>query len=168
MQDRYEYDILNYWNDQDDLYVNYIVRDKLLDIKANVIDYYNTSDLSVDYNTANPYQIEKSLLYLIKQNNGKELDLPKVSELSPLLKYVYDIVCSSESNMCHIDNNDWQELQEEYNYTLKDIDTLKAEIVKYGLDDYLTIDNGEYKIIGYGMLQTCFNDDREREIDYER
>lgn len=168
MQNRYEYDILNYWNDQDDLYVNYIVKDNVTERKANAIDYYNTSDLSVNYNIATPRQIEKSLLELINKNNGKEIELPKVSKLSPLLKYVYDFVCSSESNMCHIDNNDWQELQEEENYSLKDINKLKEEIIKYNLDDYISIDEGNYKIIGYGMLQTCFNDDREKEVEYER
>lgn len=37
----YNYEILNYWNDSDDLYVNYVVENNNGD-KANVIDYYNT------------------------------------------------------------------------------------------------------------------------------
>ena len=47
----YNYEILNFWNDADDLYVNYIVEDLKNDRKANVIDYYNTSDLDCNYNS---------------------------------------------------------------------------------------------------------------------
>ena len=38
--------------------------------------------------------------------------MPKISEASELLRYVYDFVCESESNMCHIDDNDWNELKD--------------------------------------------------------
>ena len=91
--------------------------------------------------------------------------MPKVSELSPLLKYVYDCVCNSESNMCHIDYNDWEELKDYNDFIEEDIATLKKEIDKYNLDDYITIDDGEYKICGYGGLQCCFNDDRDKGSD---
>ena len=64
----YNYEILNFWNDADDLYVNYIVEDLKTDRKANVIDYYNTSDLECNYNTASEEIIIKSLKKLIKQN----------------------------------------------------------------------------------------------------
>ena len=41
---------------------------------------------------------------------------------------------------------------------------IKKEVKKYGLEDVLEIDNGEYLIVGYGDLITLFNDDR----DFER
>ena len=50
MTEKYEYKILNYWNDQDDLYVNYVVENLKTNEIANVIDYYNISDIDCDYN----------------------------------------------------------------------------------------------------------------------
>ena len=158
---KYKYRILNYWNDSDDLYVNYLVEDLSTHQIANAIEYFNTSDIGCDYNTASPIEIENCLLNLVEKNNGVELSLPKVSELSPLLKYVYDTICHSESTMCYVDYDEWKELKEEENFTDEDIKNLKEEVKKYHLEDYIDIDNGEYKICGYGCLPTMFNDDRQ-------
>ena len=160
-----KYKILNYWNDQDDLYVNYIIKNLETGDQANVINYYDVSDLDCNYNMASMEEIENSLYRLIEQGKGKELTLPKVSKLSPLLKYVYDFVCESESNMCHIDYNDWEELKEEQDFTDEDFETLNQEVDDYALYDYITLDDGEYKICGYGCFQTMFNDDRRKESD---
>ena len=166
---RYQYELLNYCNDQDDLYVNYIVEDLETNTKTNVIDYYNTSDIGCDYNSASVEEINNALLKLIKSNNGMELKLPKVSELSPLLKYIYDFVCDSESNMCHIDHSEWEELKEEYEFSEEDVGNLQKEIEKYNLYDYLSLEDYEYKICAYGGLQCCFNDDRDKGSDeFER
>ena len=162
---KYKYKLLNYWNDQDDLYVNYLVEDLDNKDKANVINYFNTSDIGCDYNTASEEEITNSLYRLIERNDGIEFKMPKVSDLSPLLKYVYDYVCDSESNMCHIDYDEWEELKSEHDFSEDDIKTLYKEVEKYNLDDYITICDGEYKICGYGCLQTMFNDDRERNSD---
>lgn len=167
----FKYKILNYWNNQDDLYVNYIVENLDTNEVANAVDYYNTSDIGCDYNSVSMEEIENSLYRLIEKNNGLEFDMPKVSELSPLLKYVYDFVCESESNMCHIDYNDWEVIKEENDFSDEDINTLNNEIEKYNLDDYISINEGDYKICGYGGLQCCFNDDRkniERDDAIER
>lgn len=161
----YEYNILNYWNDQDDLYVNYIIEDKNTNEKANVIEYYDISDLDCNYNLSSDEEINNSLLSLIKQNNGLEFTIPKVSEISPLLKYLYDHVCDSESNMCHIDYNDWDDLKEDGDFTDNDINILKKEIAKYNLYDYVIMDDIEYKICCYGGLQCAFNDDRQKGSD---
>ena len=161
----YQYKILNYWNDQDDLYVNYTVENLKTNEIANCTDYYNISDIGCDYNTESEEVIENHLYRLIEKNNGLEFDVLKVSELSKLLKYIYDCVCESESNMCHIDYNDWEEVKNDYDFCEEDITTLKEEIDKYNLDDYITIDDGEYKICGYGGLQCCFNDDRDKGSD---
>lgn len=161
----YKYKILNFWNDQDDLYVNYEVENLETNDIANVIDHYNTSDIGCDYNCESEEVIENCLYNLIEKNNGLEFNMPKVSEVSPLLKYVYDSVCESFTNMCHIDNFDWEEMKDEYDFTDGDIDILKEEIKKYNLDDLITIDCDGYKICGYGLLQTMFNDDRVKESD---
>lgn len=162
---KYQYNLLNYWNNQDDLYVNYVVEDLETNEKANVIDYYNTSDIGCDYKTSSIEVIENALYRLIEKNNGSKFNMPKVSKLSPLLKYVYDHVCESESNMCHIDYTDWEELKEDYDFIDEDVNTLNNEIKKYNLDDLIIIDDGEYKICGYGCLQTMFNDDRDKGSD---
>ena len=165
----YQYEILNYWNFHDDLYVNYIIKNLKTNEIANVIDYYNTSDIDCDYDTSSVATIEKSLYKLISQNNGMEFKLPKVSELSSLLRYIYDFICESESNMCHIDYNDWEDLKENEDFTEEDFLTLQEEIKKYQLEDLISYNDGEYKICGYGCLQTKFNDDRVRRSDeYER
>lgn len=161
----YEYNILNYWNDQDDLYVNYTIENINTKEKANVISYYNTSDLDCNYNTSSDEEINRSLLNLIKQNNGLEFTIPKVSEISPLLTYLYDYVSESESNMCHIDYEDWRDLKENNDFTDEDINLLRKEVEKYNLLDYITIDDGEYQICCYGGLQCAFNDDRQRGSD---
>lgn len=67
--------------------------------------------------------------------------------------------------MCHIDYNDWEELKEEQDFTDEDFETLNQEVDDYALYDYITLDDGEYKICGYGCLQTMFNDDRRKESD---
>lgn len=165
----YNYEILNYWNDSDDLYVNYIIEDVKHNKKANVINYYNTADLDCDYNISSNEEIKLALLKLIKENNGIEFNLPKVSEISSLLKYVYDLVCESESNMCHITNEEWLEVAEENNFNDLDIESLLEEIKKYNINDYIAINVDGYKICGYGCLQCCFNDDRiERTDELER
>ena len=162
---KYKYKLLNYWNDQDDLYVNYTVEDLETNEIADVIEYYNTSDIGCDYNSASMEVIENSLYRLIEKNNGKEFNMPKVSELSPLLKYIYDFVCESESNMCHIDNSDWEDIKEEQDFTDEDVGNLQYEIEKYNLYDYLYLEDHEYKICAYGGLQCCFNDDRDKGSD---
>ena len=90
---KYQYKLLNYWNDQDDLYVNYTIENLETNEIANCINYYNTSDIGCDYNSASEEVIENSLYRLIEESNGLEFNMPKVSELSPLLKYVYLSKC---------------------------------------------------------------------------
>ena len=53
-----KYKILNYWNDQDDLYVNYIIKNLETGDQANVINYYDVSDLDCNYNMASMEEIE--------------------------------------------------------------------------------------------------------------
>ena len=160
----YKYKILSYWNDSDDLYVNYIVSNDEKSLEANAISYYNVSDIGCDYNNSTSKEIENCLLELIKQNNGCELDLPKVSELSSLLKYIYFFVCESDSNMCHITDDNWKELVDD-GYSSTDFEKLKKEIKKYNLEDYITIEEDEYKICAYGGLQCCFNNDTMNRSD---
>ena len=45
-------------------------------------------------------------------------------------------------------------------FTDKDVDNLKKEVKELGLQEVITFDDAEYKIIGWGDLETRFNDDR--------
>lgn len=167
--EKYNFKLLNFWNNEDDLYVNYVVSNNDTSVEANIIKHFNTSDIGCDYNNSSKEEIEKCLLKLIKEDSGYEFDLPKLSELSNLLKDIYLYVCENDSNMCHITEEEWREFAEENNYNEDDIDNLKKEIKKYKLDDYITVDEDGYKICGYGGLQCCFNDDiKNRRDNFER
>ena len=82
------------------------------------------------------------------------------------LQEIYDNVCESDATMCHITEEDWQEIYAD-RYTDKDIENLKTEVKKYKLEDVVTFDDEEYKIIGWGDLETRFNDDRNLEKEME-
>ena len=92
------------------------------------------------------------------------------------LKEVYGYVRESDATMCHITSEDWKEYYSEH-YSEKDLDDLENEIKKYGLEEvvevfdgeYITSDNkiieSDYRIIGYGDLETRFIDDRKLNLE---
>lgn len=106
---------------------------------------------------------------LVYSGYERFLKLPKASKCSSLLQEIYDTVCESDNSMCHITDEDWKELYAD-RYTEKDIERLKQEVKKYKLDKYITFNEDEYKILGYGDLEMCLNDDRAitKEKDMER
>lgn len=167
---KYEYNLLYFWNDSDDLYVNYVITNTDTKEKANVVNYYNISDIGVEnYDLATDEEIKDNLYKLIRENSGHEFELIKVSELNSLLKYVYKSVCESDSNMCHISDDDWNDLVEDGKFTEKDFEKLKEDIDKYEIDNLLSLNENGYKICGYGCLQTVFNDDSvDRSDELER
>lgn len=164
-KDKYEYKVLNYWINEDDIYVNYTVEDSEFKDIVNSIGYYNISNIDCDYNTASAKEIIDSLTKIVRQNDGWEFKLPKISDSSSLLKYIYDYVCESDSDMCHIDYGEWEEMMEENAFAEEDLEALKNDIKKYNLYDYIELEDNEYKICAYGGLQCCFNDDRKVKSD---
>lgn len=106
---------------------------------------------------------------LVYSGYERFLKLPKASKCSSLLQEIYDTVCESDNSMCYITDEDWKELYAD-RYTEKDIERLKQEVKKYKLDKYITFNEGGYKILGYGDLEMCLNDDRAitKEKDMER
>ena len=110
-------------------------------------------------------ELKNAFAVLICSDIEKYLKLPTISNVSKLLKEIYDCVVTSECSMCHIDYNEWEDFYDDYNE--RDIEQLKKEIEKYNLKEVIVIDNGEYKIIGYGDLETRFLDDRNycKELD---
>lgn len=120
---------------------------------ANIIGSYNLPD----------YDEKRDKEKLIKEiytDFDNYVQLPKISKCSRLLQEIYEGVCSSDSEMCHIDENDWNDFYSE-NYSKQDIEKLQREILRYNLKDVISIDCDGYKIVGYGDLSTRFNDDRQ-------
>lgn len=110
-------------------------------------------------------ELKNAFAVLICSDIEKYLKLPTISNVSKLLKEIYDCVVTSECSMCHIDYNEWEDFYDDYNE--RDIEQLKKEIEKYNLEEVIEIDNGEYKIVGYGDLETRFLDNRNycKELD---
>lgn len=123
----------------------------------------NITDIEKGSLTVN--ELKNAFAVLICSDIEKYLKLPTISNVSKLLKEIYDCVVTSECSMCHIDYNEWEDFYDDYNE--RDIEQLKKEIEKYNLKEVIEIDNGEYKIIGYGDLETRFLDDRNycKELD---
>lgn len=135
---------------------------------ANIIGSYAADELNTRCNN-DPNLVKEAVRTAILDDFDKYMELPKTSNCSKLLQEIYDNVCESDASMCHITNDDWNEFYND-NFTEKDVDNLKKEVKELGLQDVITFDDGEYKILGYGDLETKFNDDRfiERKKEYER
>lgn len=135
---------------------------------GNIIASYEKNTLN-DMAKCNENSIEKAFKTLIYKEFERYIKLPRISKVSKLLQEIYDNVCTSDSSMCHITDDDWRELYSD-RYDDNDIEQLKEEIKKYGLNDVVTFNDGEYKIVGYGNLETSFNDERKisRIKEYER
>ena len=125
---------------------------------ANIIASYDANEINFRCNN-DPNLAKEALRVSILDDFDKYIELPKISKCSKLLQDIYDDVCQSDSSMCHISEEDWNEFYKE-DFTEKDIDNLKKEVKELGLHEVVTFDDGEYKIIGWGDLETRFNDDR--------
>lgn len=157
-------EIINFWlrDFVDDIGVNAILYKNGVAV-ANIADSFEETD--VRYNIAETHTeltdelTTLSLTDLLYNHFDNYLNLPKISNCSKLLQNIFDDIYASDSEMLHITYSDWDEFYQE-DYSDKDIDILKNEINKYNLQTVLEVDNGEYKILGYGDLITFFNDDR--------
>jgi len=105
--------------------------EQLNKIKGEVQELKKEEDF-INYN-ASSEEIEETLYQLIRDFSGIEFNLPKISETNPLLRYIYNSVCESESNMCHIDRETWEMLKEEENFKNTDLEELAKDIKKYSL-----------------------------------
>ena len=125
---------------------------------ANIIASYEASEMNMRCNN-DPKLAKDALRVAILDEFDKYINLPKLSKTSKLLQSIYDDVRESDSSMCHITEEDWNEYYK-YDFCGKDIDNLKEEVNKLGLQEVITFNDMEYKIIGWGDLETRFNDDR--------
>lgn len=141
---------------------------------ASVIASYDSNEINFKCNYDSNLAKE-ALRVSILDDFDKYVNLPKISKCSRLLQDIYDDVCQSDSFMCHITREDWDEFYKD-DFTEKDIDNLKKEVEELGLQEVITFNDLEYKIVGWGDLETRFNDDRylkekykeERRIDNEK
>lgn len=135
---------------------------------ANIIASYDAKEMNFRCNN-NPDLAKEALRVAILDDFDKYIELPKISKCSKLLQDIYDDVCQSDASMCHITSEDWNEFYKE-DFTDKDVDNLKKEVKELGLQEVITFDDAEYKIIGWGDLETRFNDDRylQEKIKSER
>ncbi len=162
-------DILNiYDNTQGYIRCNAILYKKGKPI-ANVVVSYDEDyiDYIKGYSGSSEKDIFKSLIY---RDYERLISLPSISNCSLLLQDLYDRVCESDSSMFFVDDDEmWNDLFSD-KYSQKDIEILKDEVRKYNLNDVITFDDNNYKIICYGKLETSFNDDRKikKEKDRER
>lgn len=125
---------------------------------ANIIASYPADELNFRCNNDSNLAKE-AVRTAILDDFDKYMELPKISKCSKLLQEVYDDVCESDASMCHITQEDWNQFYKD-NFTEKDIDNLKKEVKELGLQEVITFDDAEYKIVGWGDLETRFNDDR--------
>jgi len=151
--------------DYDDLRCNAILSVNGIE-KANIIASYDEEDIRNSIGNKDSIMnddfIEKGFKTLILDDFDDYLKLPKITECSELLQEIYDNVCSSDASMCHISDEDWEEDYSE-RYNEQDLKKLEKEIGKYNLQDIIDFSDGGYKIVGYGNLETVFNDNRNLE-----
>ena len=125
---------------------------------ANIIASYDANEMNFRCNN-DPNLAKEALRVSILDDFDKYIELPKISKCSKLLQDIYDDVCQSDASMCHISEDDWNEFYKE-DFTEKDVDNLKREEKELGLQEVITFDDSEYRIVGWGDLETRFNDDR--------
>lgn len=158
-----EVDVTNIWNiDCDNLKAYAVLIENDFEV-ANVVVYYDEPTLRYSIGNKNSEMNEefckKAFGKLIMDKFEYYVNLPKISKCSRLLQEIYDNILDSDSSMYYITEED---LKEQYieEFIEEDINYLQKDIKKYNLDEVIGIDQGEYKIIGYGELETRFNDDR--------
>lgn len=162
-------EILETWEtDYDDIRCNAILYQNGNKV-GNIVASYDESSLRYSIGDENSEMNEEfvkdAFKNLIYDDFNSYSDLPKISKCSKLLQSIYDDVCSSESTMCHISKDDWNNYYSD-TYSENDINNLLKEIKKYSLEKIITIDDNNFKIIGYGDLETRFINDREVSLDY--
>lgn len=160
--------VLNTWkSDYDDYRAVAEIKKGFIDFGTIIASYDENTIRNLTGNIKNPLsetELKNAFAVLIASQFDYYSKLPKISNCSKLLQDIYDNVRESDSSMCHITDGDWNEFYS-YEYTGKDVANLKKEAKDLGLDEVITFNDMEYKIIGWGDLETRFIDDRELYIN---
>lgn len=97
-------------------------------------------------------QLQNSIACHILRDFDKYISLPKLAETSELLQCCFNNLIESDNTMFFIENA--EELND-YDFTIKDLKILKAEIEKYSLQDVVVL--YDYDLItAYGDLRKKF------------
>ena len=151
----YKIKVLGVWeSDFEDIRCNAILYENDVPI-CNFIESFESDKL----NSEDENEIKKFLY----KNIEKYKNLPKISKCSNLLKDIFKNVCESETSMYHVDEEAWESFYADI-YSNKDIKTLKKEVEKYNIQNLITFNDENWKIIGWGDLETAFNDDMDLEL----
>lgn len=160
--------VLNTWkSDYDDYRAVAEIKKGFIDFGTIIASYDEDTIRNLTGNIKNPLsetELKNAFAVLIASQFDYYSKLPRISNCSKLLQSIYDDVCESDATMCHITEEDWEEFYID-DYSYEDIRTLENEINKYGLEEVISLNEGEYKIVGYGDLETRFIDDRELYIN---
>lgn len=169
-QKSYLVNVAYYWKDEESDYDEYRATVEIGEgekIYGTTVVNYTEKDIRNLVGKLNevlkPDEIKNAIAILVLRDFDNYATLPTISKVSDLLKEIYDSIRQSESGMCFITYDDWKECFAE-DYTNDDIEVLKAEIKKYGLEDYITFDDGDCKIMGFTDLETAFIDDRKEPV----
>ncbi len=100
--------------------------------------------------------LKRTFLRLVKEDIEIYLDLPKLSKCSNLLQKLFESTLASDSGMFFYEYDDWKE----DGRTKEELDVLKKEIKRYGLQDIIRIQEDDCVITSYADLITRFINDR--------
>lgn len=159
-------EVLSTWaTDYDDIRCNAILYKDGLAV-ADVVGSYDETDVRYSIGEMDSLLddefVKEACQTLIYDDFDEFLKLPSLAKCSKLLQEIYDSVRESDSAMCHIFDDEWEKYYSD-RFSDKDIKKLEEEIKKYNLENIIEIyDKGcQFRIIGYGDLETLFNDDRK-------
>lgn len=160
-------EVIDVWKFEDDEYrANVEIGEGKCDFGNIIVSYTEkdirnlTGNINKELSTK---EIKNAIVVLTLRDFDTYKKLPKISEVSDILREIYNTVKESIDSMCFITYDDWNECYAN-DYTLEDIENLKNEIEKYKLNDCIEFDEGDCKIVGYADLERAFIDDRKEPI----
>lgn len=107
----------------------------------------------------NDIKLEIACSVLMMDDFKRLINLPLLSETPKLLQKIYKELKETDSGMLFIEEDNWEEDYEEFSES--DIEELKKQVEKYGLENVLAFEEEECKIMAYTSLLEKFIDNVE-------
>lgn len=154
----FTYELLNYWDFNDEFYVDYLVTNTKTGEQAKTHSLIPQNMLEVyDENS-----LEQGLLNIIERNNGKEFELPKTSDLNEITYKIFKEF-DYKIDMLFIEG----EFINDIGLNRITFKQLYEDIKKFHMESYFGLE--ENCLVVFGGLRCCFNDDlRIKGDEYER
>ena len=105
-------------------------------------------------------ELKNAIAILTLRDFEKYEALPDITDVSDLLREIYDTVKNTDCSMCFITYDDWKECFAE-DFTKEDLERLKDEVKQYKLEDIVIFDQDDCLITGYADLEKVFMDNRK-------